>query len=137
MIKLIREYKKQYKQGKQKGSALVTILIFVAMGITVTSAAVAVVIINTQGLTRMINGEKVYLIAEAGAENAMVQLLRDPAYSGETLTIDGENVTISVSGDTTKTVTAQGTLGDFIRKIQVTADVDNNTISVTDWSEIN
>ncbi len=38
---------------KQQGNALITLIIFVAVGITVTTSAVVVSIINTQGLSKM------------------------------------------------------------------------------------
>ena len=121
----------------QKGSALVTLLIFVTTGIIVISGAVAVTLINTQGTSEFGSGEKVLQIAESGAEEAVQKIIRDYDYSGGTINIGSGQVTVSVSGAATKTIESVGSLGDYERTIQVTVEIVDDTITVVGWIETN
>lgn len=120
----------------QAGNALITLLIFVAVGITVTSGAVVVSVINTQGLSSVAQSERALHAAEAGAENAILRVLRDRTYTGETLTIGDSTVTITVSGTTTKTITSEGNYNDLRRTVQVDGTFTNGQLNITDWKEI-
>lgn len=121
---------------KNQGQALVTLLFFMIFAITITSAAVVVVISNSLAASKFDQGNVTFYIAESGIENALMRLLRDPNYSGETLTIEGGNAIIQVSGTNPKTITSQGTIGNFSRTIQVRVDYTNNILSVQSWKEI-
>ena len=89
----------------KSGQTLVLLLVFVAITITITSAAVAMMIINSQSGSRFELREITYTVAESGAENALLRLLRDPDYTGETLTIEDGTATITVTGSSVKTIT--------------------------------
>lgn len=118
-----------------KGQTLVTLLIFMVIGITITSAAVILTITNSQNITRFQEGLIAYQIAESGAENAVIRLLRDPSYTGETLTVGEGTATITVSGSSTKTITSVGVNGRYYRRIQVVASYVNNVFTITSWQE--
>lgn len=122
---------------KESGQALIVLLAFVAMSIVLISGAITVTILNSQSTSQYAQGEESYAIAQSGIENAIVKVLRDSSYSGETLSIDNGTVTISVSGSSTKTITSESTLGNFKRKIQVVGDLSNNIFTTTTWQEIN
>ncbi len=121
----------------RRGQALISLLVFTAIATTVTAGAVAVTIINSQATTKYTQGETVYRIAEAGIENAILRLIRDRTYIGETLDLAGGTATITLSGTTTVTITSEGKLGDNVRKIQVVGDLVNNQFTQTSWNEIN
>lgn len=121
----------------QKGNALITLLIFVAVGITVTTGAIVVSIINTQGLSKISQSEVALEIAESGAENAILRLLRDYTYTGESLNIGTGTATITVNGTSDITIVSEGAYNDFKRKIQVDATLLNDQLTVDDWKEIN
>lgn len=122
---------------REKGQALITLLVFTVMALVIIGGAVAMIIINTQATGTLVNSEEAIKIAEAGADNAAMRLVRDPGYSGETLTVGAGTATINVSGGVTKTVVSEGVSGDFRRKVQVTLDIGNNKVTLTDWREIN
>src|SRR3990167_3088016 len=116
------------------GQALVTLLVFIAVATTITAAATTVTLINSQTTGKFAQGEAALTIAHAGADNAVLRLLRDPNYSGETdLSIGNGTATITVSGSSVKTITAEGKDGNFIRKIQVVGTFVNNTFTVSSW----
>lgn len=124
------------KLYKSNGQALVLFLIFVVIAVIVTTAAVAVAISSSRGTDKIYQGITAFDVAESGAETAMLKLLRDPNYLGETLTIDGGTATITITGGSIKTVNSRGTLGNFTKIVQATVDTSNNVLVVTSWKEL-
>lgn len=120
------------------GQSLVTLLVFVSSAIIVTSGAVIVAVTNVQSTTRLSRSETVFQVAQAGVEEATIQILRNPSYtvSDALLSIGEGTATINVSGTTTKTIISEGSIGTIKRKIQVTGDMADNTFAVTDWQEV-
>ncbi len=129
---------KYQKHLKQKGQALITLLVFMVMAVTITSAAVVTIVVNTQGSLKVQEGTTVLNAAESGAENALLRLLRDPNYAGETLSVGDSIVVITVAGTTTKTITSVATTADinFKRTVQVVAGYTNNILTVSSWQEV-
>ncbi len=81
-------------------------------------------------------GEMALRIAESGAENALLRLVRNPSYGGgETLTIDGGSATVNVSGSTPIIVESAGTSGDFTRVVEVQAHFENTILRIDSWRE--
>lgn len=120
----------------QKGQALVSLLIIIAVSIlAVTSAIVSASLSSTTAITTI--SDKVYYSAETGAEEALIKLLRDPTYSGGTFNIDGVDVNIIVSSPspTERNISSDATINNVKRKIAVRANFINNTLTVTDWKE--
>ncbi|MBI3380276.1 hypothetical protein HY029_05990 [Candidatus Gottesmanbacteria bacterium] len=118
------------------GQALVTLLFFMIIAITVTSGAVVIILSNSVSASKFDQGNSAYYIAESGVENALIRLLRNPNYTGETLPIDTGNATIQISGSNPITITSVGTLNNLSRTIQVTVDYTNNILTVQSWKEI-
>lgn len=121
---------------KQCGQAVVTLLIFMVIGITITSAGVVLIINSSTATSAFQESLIARQMAESGAENAMIRLLRNPSYTGETMTIDNGTATITVSGSNPKTILSVGKNRNYVRKIQVTASDVNNILTVTSWQEI-
>ena len=117
------------------GQALITLLFFVIIVITITSGAVVAIIVSSLSADRTQQGTVSYYVAESGIENALLRLLRNPNYSGETLQVGDETAQITVAGDTNKTITSQALVGNSIHTIQVEAQYLNNTLTVLSWKE--
>lgn len=127
-----------------QGQTLVALLFFVMVGMIVTTAAVMILSTNSQAAQKLSQGEVARQLAETGAENALLQLLRNKNYTGETLTdiggVIGDTVSITVGG--TDPVTGQSaifstaTSGNFTRKIEVIYDTANNALVTKSWKEI-
>ena len=122
-----------YEKNRANGQILVTLLMFVLIALTVISVTITTVISNSQSATSAQQGVSVYYVAEGGAENAMMRLLREPSYQGETLTIGDGSSTSAVNGST---ITVIGTLGNFTKKLQIDISYTNNKLTVTSWREI-
>lgn len=120
----------------QQGQTLVILLTYIIIAIIVTTSSIALVLNSSGGTDKAYQGANSLDIAESGAETAMIKLLRDPAYVGETLTIGQGQAVITVSGSNPKTILSKGTLNNFTRTIQVIVDTSNNTITATSWKEI-
>lgn len=116
---------------------MLILLFFVIVSIMVTSSAIIVAFVNSQASSKVQVGSEALTLAESGAENALMRLIRNPNYSGETLNINGGTTVITVNTTgATKTIVATGTVSNFIRKIQVVADYTNNILIVSSWKEI-
>lgn len=121
---------------KHKGQALVSLLVFMIIAITITTGAVFLLISNSINTTKIARGNNALMLAEAGAENALINLLRDPAYTGETLSIGNGDAEVTVSGSNPYTITSVGTDGSFVRTIEVSAQFIDNEMSILSWKEI-
>jgi hypothetical protein len=122
---------------RESGQTLVALLSFMVMAVTLTSAVTMITIANATGSSKYSLGQEALNVAETGADNALLRLARDPAYTGETLTVGLGTATITVSGTTTKTITSVGLVNGFRRTIVVTASqsATTNVITPTAWVE--
>ena len=133
--------KKENKNFLARGQALITLLFFTAIGITVISTAVVMTLVNSLSVSKQQQGEVAYEIAESGLDNGLIRLLRSPeTYGGETLPVGSGSATITVTGSGTSAnpyvVTSTGTIGLFIRKVQATVTYQNDLLTVTSQKEI-
>ncbi|HSW89382.1 MAG TPA: hypothetical protein VLH19_00750 [Patescibacteria group bacterium] len=132
--------KRRYQQDKnQGGQILVILLFFIAVTVIVTTAAVALMVINSTGASKLELSTMAYQVAESGAENALLRLLRNPSYltnpvATETLPVGLGSATISITGTNPQTITSIGTYSNFQRTIVITVTV-NNEMQVTSWRE--
>ena len=120
----------------QKGQTLVALLFFVMIGIVAITSATLILFTNLESEQKMQDVESVRQLAELGGEKAMISILRDPSYSGETININGDTVIVTVTGTTTKTIDSIATSGDFSRKIEIIATYLNNILTKTSWKVI-
>jgi type II secretory pathway component PulK len=119
----------------EKGQALITLLFFIIVAVTITSGAVIVILTNSSATNQTQQGIIALSTAESGAENALLRLLRDPDYSGETVAIGEGTAQISVTGSGNKTITVEGNNGGALRKIQVETSYNNNILTLISWKE--
>jgi hypothetical protein len=123
---------------KEKGQALITLLFFVVISLTITSAAIIIIVVNSVSADKLEEGMIAYYAAESGIENALLRLLRDPDYVGETLTIDGATAEVTVTNTSadTKTVVSVGQNGNFKRTVQAQMIYSNGYYSFSNWKEL-
>ncbi len=118
----------------QKGQAVVTILFIMVISITIITSIILIVFNNVSAGSNVEQGAIAYYSAESGAQNAILRLLRDPSYTGETMSINGGTVDIAVSGGV---ITSTAHVDNSIRKIEVQTVYNNNVLTITSWKEIN
>ena len=120
----------------KKGQALTTLLIFTAIALTIITATVMLSVANATSASTTELGAESYGIAESGAENALIRLLRDPTYTGETLTIGDGQATMTIAGSNPKTISSIGTLGAFRREVQVVVLLTNGVVSIQSGKDV-
>lgn len=126
--------KRSSAYGKShKGQALVSLLMFVLVAMTVITSTIITVISNTRAASEGQQAVDVYYVAEAGIENALMRFLRDPNYTGETLPVGNNTATVTVSGST---ITSAGHVNNLTKTIQVVTSYTNNQMIITSWKEI-
>ena len=134
---MTKNFKFQISNFKfQRGQALITLLFFVLISLTITTGAIIIIIANSLSVSKFQEGTLVYYAAESGVENALLRLLRDPNYTGETLTIGSETAVITVSGNNPKTVVSVGQNGNFKRTVQAQMNYSNGYYTFSNWKEI-
>ncbi|MEI6533160.1 MAG: hypothetical protein WCO06_04960 [Candidatus Roizmanbacteria bacterium] len=123
----------------KRGQSVTILLVFMVVVITVTSASVAMMLTNSLAGSTMQRGTLVLYASESGAENAIMRLLRNPNYAGETMTIDGINVVIGVNTPTTtlKVITSTATLNGIKRVLEVQLLNTDGIFGINSWKEIN
>ena len=131
----------------EAGQTLVALLFFVMVGMIVTTAAVMILSTNSLAAQKLSQGEVTRQLAESGAENALLRLLRDKSYgdcpnycTGDTLNIGDDSVlirvtTTTIAGTTTITIDSVATSGNFVRKVEVVAK-SNDVLTPVSWKEI-
>ena len=124
------------KKQSQSGYVAVVLLVFVTVATVVAAASVSLNVIALQSGTEASFAAQALTIAESGSENAVLRLLRDPSYTGETLVVaDGQAVT-TVIGTSPQTIRTVGTLDNFSRTIEVQVDRVGGVLSVLSWQEV-
>lgn len=123
--------------NSNSGQALVTLLFFTIIGMTIITSAAVFVYENSQSASVTEQGAYAYYIAESGVEEALLRLLRDPAYSGtpngQPLLVGDGSVVIDVSNGL---ITATGTYQSVVRKIQAQTVYNNYIFTISSWKEI-
>lgn len=120
---------------KSDGQAVITLLFFMIVAIIVTSGAIIVTLTNSLSGSTLQEGILAYYTAESGGENAIIRLLRNPNYSGENLAVDGGQAQITVSGTNPKIISSKGIVGNYVKTIEIQADISNNIVTILSWKE--
>lgn len=131
--------KKINKIKNQSGQALIMLLFFVLVGITVATSATLITASNSEAATTLGEGIIAKEMADSGIEAAMLGIVRDSAnYTGETIAnINGGSVVVSVTGGASKKIDSVATNGNFVKKVEVIVNYSNNVLGVpTSWKEI-
>lgn len=122
----------QAKQGQV--GILLTLIIFLLISITTT--AVAVALSSSQSLTSNELSEQALISAQTGLDNAVLRLLRDPTYTGESgLSIAQGSVTITVTGSPTQLVTSSAVVGGTIRRVRVNVSNNSGALLIDGYEE--
>ena len=135
-FKIVSNFVLRVSNFRQAGQALITLLFFVLISLTITSGAIIIIMANSISASKLAEGTQVYYTAESGLENALLRLLRNPNYTGETLEIGEGTVSITVSGSNPKTVVSVGQNENFKRTIQAQMTYSNGYYTFSNWKEL-
>lgn len=119
------------------GQILTSVIVFMAFGLSVIALSSILTIINIQTTAKTGISAQALSYAEAGAEDAVLCLIRDPAYSGGTSALDSATVSVTVSGDpVNKTITSTATYNGFTKKIVAQVSLANNRLTLVSWKQV-
>jgi hypothetical protein len=120
----------------KNGQALVVLLFYMVIAITLTTGAVALTITNSMTTMQEEEGNHALEVAESGAENAILRLLRNRGFTGETISVENGTAVATVSGTINKTIVSVGTVGTMKRTVRVVVSVIDGMMKVTSWREL-
>lgn len=120
----------------EKGQALIVLVCFALIASTIIASTVLISIATGSASGKTQEGTIAYNNAESGIENALLRLLRDPSYTGETLAIGQGSAVITVTGTNPKTIVSQGVEGSYRRTLQAIASDSAGVLTVTSWREL-
>lgn len=119
------------------GQVLIAMLYVMVIGILVTTGAIYALISNTQATTMFEAGSLAYSAAESGAENALLRLVRNPAYTGEQFSITGnQSALVTVSTGSGMTIMSTGSYGTVQKQIEVNVHYNGGELVVDSWREL-
>lgn len=125
------------------GQALITLLFISIIGMTVIAAAAIFIFQNIQAASVTEQGVGSYYVAEAGIQEALLRILRDPSYTGTPVGQPLSIQTASVSGSVvilvssaSGIITSIGTYNNSVRKIQVQTVYNNGVLNISSWKEV-
>lgn len=122
------------RKTSEKGDILVTLLFFMVISLAIITSIVFIAFNTLKSGTYLEQGTVAYYGAETGIENALLRLVRNPSYSGETLILDQGTVLIEVNGNI---ITSTATISNSVRQVQVETVYNNNILEISSWKEIN
>jgi hypothetical protein len=120
---------------KNNGTALVTFLIFSLIALGVATSLVATIVSSSYGANRIQQSGNILKAAESGVENAIIRILRDPDYTGETMQINEVTVQIQISGTNPIDIYSTAVLGSISRKIHASISINDLEYQVISYQE--
>lgn len=127
---------RQTHHKKQKGQALIMVILIGIIALIAVVSAATLVISELKKNTAVSFGVSQYQITYGALENALMRLLRDPNYTGETVMLGSSTCVVTVSGSLAKTVEVRCSDGTYSRKIGATVTFTNGVMAVSGISEI-
>lgn len=137
MNKLTNSMREKSLKQNQAGMALVTVIVFAAIGIIAIVAGITMTTTTSQSNQQFLQGQQASIIAESGAENALLRLLRNPDYQQETLTIGEGTARIEVTEVlSTKEIEVIGEYKSARKKIKIQTTDETGILTINSWEEI-
>ncbi len=120
------------------GQALVGLIVFISIAMIIISAMIT--IIGSNSILTSITQQSLLVkqAAENGIENALLNLLRNPSYTGENINaaINGYDTQVEVTGDDfNKTITSTASSLNYQWKIKAKVVYNNNVMNITFWQD--
>ena len=126
------------KVKSERGQALIMVVLIGVIALVAVTSATTLAISALKRTSTTTLGVFQYHIAYGAMENAFIQLLRNPNYTGETVILDGSVCTIVATAGSTKIVEARcvSAGGAYVRKLMATVDFPGGIMTVSGISEI-
>lgn len=120
-----------------RGQAMIMMLYIMVIGVIVTTGAVYALFNNTAVASMDELGMLAHSAAESGIENALLRLIRDPTYVGETVTFDTQrSAVVTVASASPQVITSVGITGRVTRKVQTAVQYNSGILTIVSWVDI-
>lgn len=119
--------------------ALIAVLIIGAAAVAISLALLMTGTDSQRAALTHQRSKQARALAIACAQEALQQIHDVSAFTGTNNLNLGQGsctYTVTSTGASTRTVTASGTVGDVVRKVQVYVTINASSISVTSWQEV-
>lgn len=131
---------KQSKTQHHAGMALVTVIIFAVLAMLVIIAGLTLATLTAQSKLAQNLGQQALFLAESGAEEALLRLLRNPDWdsdNAQVLTVGAGTVRIDLAKDGEQLVIwSTGETALAVRRLEVRVSYDNGIMQVDSWREV-
>jgi len=118
---------------------LVSILIFGAMGLTISLALIMSATDSDLTSVTAIESAKARYLANACADEALEQIRQSTPFTGSN-TINFQDgtcqYTVASQGGQNRTIEASGTVNTVVRKVAIAIDQINPSINISSWQEV-
>lgn len=128
----------KYKNSKlisNSGQALTSLLIVMFIGLSIITTASGIINTSLSSTANLLEANDALVIAESGAEDALLRILRNPLYIGGTLPFTNGFATINIASTNPFIIVSTGVVGQHQRSIRVTINNNNGITTVTSWKE--
>jgi hypothetical protein len=119
----------------QSGQVLTTLIIIMFFGLTIATAATALIDSSSLATTDLVESNQALIVAESGVEDALIKLLRNPSFVGGTLPVGTDTATIIIGTTNPTIITSRGQAGHHLRTIEVGIGYSGGIMSVNYWQE--
>jgi len=122
----------------KSGQAMVLVILVGVMLTSVVTLSVTLVTEAALASSRVQGGRRALVVAESGAEEGLLRLLRNPSLeaTGMSLTVGGQEAIVDVTGTGSKTITSTATVGEYLRRVEVQASFVGGQLTITSWREL-
>jgi hypothetical protein len=128
--------KKVVTHKNQHGQALIPVLIILSMVLILGASALQLSLGGMLLGSASQEGEEILITTEGAMENGLMQILRNPAYAGESLQVNGFPCTINVSGVSPSVMTVECQSDRAQRRLQAEVSFVDGEMLVENWTEI-
>lgn len=120
----------------QSGQALITLLFFTLIATIYITAAIVIMIVNSEAATRTEQGISTSRLAEGALEDTFLRLIRDPNYSGGSFNLEDGNATVNITGTNPRNITVSVQDGSYFRRYQAEVQFNQTEMTILSWKEL-
>jgi len=113
-------------------------LAVIAISIVLVSSLMMNSLISADSSFKLRQSTQALATTDSYIQNAIIKIIRDPNYTGETLTLTSGQVIIEVTGDAPKNILVKSTnlQNDILRQLSVDVNfATDGAVSVSNWGE--
>jgi hypothetical protein len=119
----------------QSGNALITLLFFMFIGITILTSTGLVLYNSIFGTSQIEQGQMAYYAAESGIENGILYRLRNPLFTGNLPAVTVNSIPVTINIDSNGIITSTATYGSTVKKMQVNTASSSGALNISSWKE--